>query len=64
VPSIATPEQIAHMVKLYESGKSLRDVAAIIGRSYGYVHRALSEHPDVTVRSRGAGMRRGKRHRR
>lgn len=38
--------------KQYESGKSIRDLAAETGRSYGFVHRVLSES-GVQLRGRG-----------
>lgn len=42
----------ADLVKKYESGDSIRELAADIGRSYGFVHRILLEN-DVTLRGRG-----------
>jgi transposase len=44
--------------KGYAEGKSIRALAEETGRSYGFVHRLLSEN-DVTLRSRG-GATRGK----
>ncbi|MDP3972455.1 MAG: helix-turn-helix domain-containing protein [Candidatus Nanopelagicales bacterium] len=44
--------------KKYESGASIRELAAETGRSYGFVHRVLSES-GVTLRGRG-GATRGK----
>ncbi|WP_312856657.1 helix-turn-helix domain-containing protein [Phytoactinopolyspora halotolerans] len=44
--------------KQYESGKSIRELASETGRSYGFVHRLLSE-AGVTLRGRG-GATRGK----
>lgn len=44
--------------KKYESGKSIRELAGETGRSYGFVHRLLSES-GVTLRGRG-GATRGK----
>jgi hypothetical protein len=38
--------------KQYEGGKSIRDLAAETGRSYGFVHRVLSES-GVQLRGRG-----------
>jgi hypothetical protein len=38
--------------KKYEGGKSIRDLAAETGRSYGFVHRVLSES-GATLRGRG-----------
>ena len=44
--------------KKYAAGASIRDLAAATGRSYGFVHRVLSES-GVTLRGRG-GATRGK----
>jgi transposase len=41
----------------YANGKSIRDIAADLGRSYGFVHRLLSES-DQPLRSRGGATRR------
>ncbi|WP_255378219.1 helix-turn-helix domain-containing protein [Quadrisphaera sp. DSM 44207] len=43
----------------YAQGASIRALAAETGRSYGFVHRILSES-DVSLRSRG-GATRGER---
>jgi transposase len=43
----------------YANGKSIRDIAAELGRSYGFVHRLLSES-DQPLRSRGGATRRRK----
>jgi predicted transcriptional regulator len=43
----------------YESGESIRSIAESTGRSYGFVHRLLSES-GTSLRSRG-GATRGKR---
>ena len=43
----------------YEKGRSIRDLADSHGRSYGFIHRLLSEN-DVTLRGRG-GATRGKK---
>lgn len=40
----------------YASGASIRALAAETGRSYGFVHRILSES-DVSLRSRGGATR-------
>ncbi len=45
--------------KKYTAGASIRDLAAQTGRSYGFVHRVLSES-GVTLRGRG-GATRGKK---
>lgn len=44
--------------KQYENGKSIRELASQTGRSYGFVHRLLSES-GVELRGRG-GATRGK----
>ena len=40
----------------YDSGESIRDLAAATGRSYGFVHRMLSES-GATLRGRGGATR-------
>jgi hypothetical protein len=45
--------------KQYEKGRSIRELADTYGRSYGFIHRLLSEN-DVTLRGRG-GATRGKK---
>lgn len=42
----------------YDAGESIRSLASSTGRSYGFVHRMLSES-GVTLRGRG-GATRGK----
>jgi hypothetical protein len=44
--------------KAYDKGKSIRELADAHGRSYGFVHRVLSEN-EVSLRGRG-GATRGK----
>nr|WP_201760842.1 helix-turn-helix domain-containing protein [Nonomuraea sp. K271] len=44
--------------KRYAQGESIRALAASTGRSYGFIHRILSES-GVTLRGRG-GATRGK----
>lgn len=41
----------------YQDGKSIRDIAAATGRSYGFVHRVLVES-GIAMRSRGGATRR------
>lgn len=48
----------ADLRKKYDSGKSIRELAVSTGRSYGFVHRILSES-GTTLRGRG-GATRGK----
>jgi hypothetical protein len=43
----------------YEKGKSIRELADSHGRSYGFIHRLLSES-EVSLRGRG-GATRGKK---
>jgi predicted transcriptional regulator len=40
----------------YETGRSIRELADAHGRSYGFVHRLLSE-AGVTLRGRGGATR-------
>ena len=40
----------------YDSGKSIRELAESSGRSYGFVHRILSES-GVALRGRGGATR-------
>ncbi|MCA0332141.1 MAG: transcriptional regulator [Actinobacteria bacterium] len=42
--------------KKYAAGASIRELAASTGRSYGFVHRILSES-GVTLRGRGGATR-------
>lgn len=46
----------ARLVTQYEQGASIRSLAEETGRSYGFVHRVLSES-DVTLRGRGGATR-------
>jgi predicted transcriptional regulator len=49
----------ADLKRRYSSGSSIRDLASETGRSYGFVHRMLSE-AGVVLRGRG-GATRGKK---
>lgn len=51
----------AELKRRYDSGESIRSLAASTGRSYGFVHRMLSES-GVRLRGRG-GATRGRRRR-
>ncbi len=42
--------------KQYDKGKSIRELAEAHGRSYGFVHRVLSES-GTTLRGRGGATR-------
>lgn len=46
----------ADLTKKYKGGASIRALAAETGRSYGFVHRILTEN-DVDLRSRGGATR-------
>lgn len=57
----ATREKLAvDLRKKYDSGKSIRTLAEESGRSYGFIHRILSES-GVTLRGRGGPTRRKKK---
>ncbi len=47
------------LVKRYSAGESIRALASSTGRSYGFVHRVLSES-GVQLRQRGGARRRKK----
>lgn len=47
----------AELKRKYESGQSIRLLAEDSGRSYGFVHRILSES-GATLRGRGGATRR------
>ncbi|MFK0238643.1 helix-turn-helix domain-containing protein [Streptomyces vinaceus] len=49
----------ARLKSAYESGESIRSLAEASGRSYGFVHRILTE-TGVTLRGRGGAAKRGK----
>jgi predicted transcriptional regulator len=51
-------ELATRLVAQYQEGASIRSLAESTGRSYGFVHRVLTES-DVTLRGRG-GATRGK----
>jgi Helix-turn-helix domain len=42
--------------KRYDAGESIRALASATGRSYGFVHRILTEH-GVSLRGRGGATR-------
>ncbi len=46
----------AEVKRKYRDGASIRTLAAETGRSYGFIHRLLSES-DVTLRGRGGANR-------
>lgn len=47
------------LVKRYTNGESIRALASSTGRSYGFVHRVLTES-GVALRQRGGARRRKK----
>jgi len=49
----------ALLSKRYDDGESIRDLAVSTGRSYGFVHRILTE-TGVALRGRGGATRSGK----
>jgi transposase len=49
-------ELTERVVREYEKGQSIRDIASTIGRSYGFVHRLLTEG-GVTLRTRGGARK-------
>ena len=46
----------AELKKSYDKGKSIRELADAHGRSYGFVHRVLTES-GVALRGRGGATR-------
>ena len=40
----------------YDAGESIRSLATATGRSYGFIHRILTEH-GVALRGRGGATR-------
>lgn len=51
-------QMIGEIVKEYKKGKvSIRDLADRHGRSYGFVHRVLSEADGVEIRQRGGARK-------
>lgn len=49
----------SEVTRQYHKGRSIRELADTHGRSYGFIHRLLSEN-DVHLRGRG-GATRGKK---
>ncbi len=49
-------ELAAELRRRYDGGESIRGLAAATGRSYGFVHRLLSE-AGVELRGRGGATR-------
>lgn len=59
ITGTARDELAVNLRKQYDAGSSIRLLAASTGRSYGFVHRILSES-GTTLRGRG-GATRGKK---
>lgn len=53
----AREQATSAMVEQYAAGKSIREIAEASGRSYGFVHRILSE-AGTSLRGRGGATRR------
>jgi hypothetical protein len=47
-----------HLKERYDSGESIRALASATGRSYGFIHRLLTE-TGVKLRGRGGATRGG-----
>ncbi|WP_314223578.1 helix-turn-helix domain-containing protein [Streptomyces zaehneri] len=56
ITGAARDKLAADLKKAYESGASIRTLAEGTGRSYGFVHRLLTE-AGVTLRGRGGATR-------
>ncbi|GAA1664286.1 hypothetical protein GCM10009830_07310 [Glycomyces endophyticus] len=53
-------ELTEHVTAAYDQGRSIRDIASSIGRSYGFVHRLLAE-AGVDFRTRGGARKAGRK---
>ena len=47
----------ANLKTRYDAGESIRSLASATGRSYGFIHRLLTEN-GVSLRGRGGATRR------
>ncbi|MFE4718769.1 helix-turn-helix domain-containing protein [Streptomyces sp. NPDC057889] len=56
ITGAARDKLAAELKAAYESGASIRSIAESTGRSYGFVHRILTE-AGVTLRGRGGDTR-------
>ena len=56
ITGAARAKLAAELTKQYKKGASIRELAEAHGRSYGFVHRVLSES-GVALRSRGDATR-------
>lgn len=52
----AREQMSRELVTRYKAGESIRELAASTGRSYGFVHRVLTES-EVPLRGRGGATR-------
>jgi hypothetical protein len=59
ITGTARDKLAADLRKKYDSGQSIRALAESSGRSYGFVHRILTES-GTTLRGRGGATRRKK----
>lgn len=50
----------AELRKRYDKGARIRELAADVGRYYGFVHRVISES-GVAIRTGGGGVRRSRK---
>jgi hypothetical protein len=56
ITGAARTKLAGELTRAYAKGKSIRELAATHGRSYGFVHRVLSES-GVPLRGRGGATR-------
>lgn len=56
ISGAAREDLTADFVRRYTAGESIRDLAKSTGRSYGFVHRLLTE-AGQTLRGRGGATR-------
>jgi predicted transcriptional regulator len=56
ITGVAREKLGSELVKKYEKGASIRALAESTGRSYGFIHRLLSES-GVMLRGRGGATR-------
>jgi Helix-turn-helix domain len=57
ITGTARDELTVELVRKYDAGASIRELAEDSGRSYGFVHRLLAD-ADITLRGRGGNTRR------
>lgn len=56
ITGAARDKLAADLRKKYEKGQSIRALASLTGRSYGFIHRLLLD-ADVSLRGRGGATR-------